>query len=80
MRVIKDIICRTFNYGEQNGYLKILIRCVWRNGGCGRGLVALQSLLTIKKGTNPFNVQSNELFSKFLRQQMGASKFLLGTF
>ena len=30
------------------------------------GLVALQSLSTIKKGTSHFNVQSNEPFSKFL--------------
>ena len=41
------------------------------------GLVALQSpLLTIKRGTSPFNFQLNELFLKFLWQQMAISKFL----
>ena len=38
------------------------------NGGCGRGLVALQSLLTIKKGISPFNFQSNVPFLNFLRE------------
>ena len=32
------------------------------------GLVALQSLSTVKKGTSPFNSQSNEALSKFFRQ------------
>jgi hypothetical protein len=32
------------------------------------GLVALQSLLTIKKGTNPLDFQSNEPFIKLLPQ------------
>ena len=49
------------NYAEQNGYLKILIGCVWGNDGRG-GLVALQSLSTIKNGTSPLNSQSNEPF------------------
>ena len=30
--------------------------------GAGVGLVVLQTLLTIKNGTSPFNFQSNELF------------------
>jgi len=34
------------------------------------GLVALQSLSTIKNGTNPFNFQSNEPVLKFLRQRL----------
>jgi hypothetical protein len=34
----------------------------------GGGLIALQSLSTIKKGTSPLNFQSNESFLKFLRQ------------
>ena len=46
----------------------------------GGGLVTLQSLLTIKKGTGPLNYQSNELFLKFLRQQMAISKFLSDAF
>ena len=41
----------------------------------GGGLVALQSLLTIKKGTSPFNIRSNELFSKFLRQKWSFQNF-----
>ena len=44
------------------------------------GVVALQSLLTIKKGTNPFNFQSNELFLKLLRLQMAILKFLSDVF
>ena len=44
--------------------------------GVGGGLVALQSLSTIKKSTSPFNFQSNELFYKFMRQQMAITKFL----
>ena len=50
------------------------------NGGCGKGLVALQSLSTIKKGTRPFNFQSNEPFLEFLRQQIALSKFLSDAF
>jgi hypothetical protein len=45
-----------------------LIGCVWGNGEHESGLVALQSLLTVKNGTIPFNFQSNEPFSKLLRQ------------
>ena len=30
--------------------------------------MAFQSLLTIKKGTNPFNLQMNDPFSKFLME------------
>jgi hypothetical protein len=33
--------------------------------GLRGGLVALHSLSTIKKGTNPFNFQSNEPFLSF---------------
>ena len=43
--------------------------------GLGGGLVALQSLLTIRMGASPFNFQLIELFSKFLRQKMAISKF-----
>jgi hypothetical protein len=58
-------IIRPLNYVEQNPYLKILIGFMWGNGGRERGLVALQSLSTIKKGTSPFNFKSNESFLKF---------------
>jgi hypothetical protein len=47
--ILKDIISGPFKYVEQNGYLKILIGYVWGYGGRGRGLFALQSLLTIKR-------------------------------
>ena len=53
------------NYGEQNGYLKILMR---EMVGVEGVLVAFQSLSTIKKGTSHFNFQSNEAFLKFLRE------------
>ena len=67
--ILKDLISRTFCNVEQNGYLKILIGCVWGKGGRERGIVALKSLSTIKKGTSPFNFQSNEPFLKFLLRQ-----------
>jgi hypothetical protein len=44
------------------------------------GVVALQSLLTIKDGTSPFNYQPTKPFSKFLRQQMAILKFLSDAF
>ena len=53
---------------EQNDYFKSSIGCVLGKGARGRGLVALQLLSNIKKGTNCFNFQSNEPFLKFLRQ------------
>jgi hypothetical protein len=64
----KHIFYLEINYAGQNGYLKILIGCVWGNDGRGGGLVALQLLLTIKEGTSHSNFQSNEAFLKFLRQ------------
>jgi len=44
----------------------------WRPWG-EEGLDTLRSLLTIKKGTGPFNFQPNELFLKFQRQQIAIS-------
>ena len=46
----------------------------------GEELVALQSFLTIINGSSHFIVQTNELFSNFLRQQTAISKFLLDAF
>ena len=46
----------------------------WELMGMGGGLVTLQPLLINKNGTSPFNFQSNEPFSKFLRQQMAIKK------
>jgi len=31
--ILKDVISGPFNYVKQNGYLEILIGCIWRNGG-----------------------------------------------
>ena len=56
------------------------IGCIWGNGSLGMGLVALQSLLTIKKGTHPFNFQSNELFLNFPWHKMAISKLKSDTF
>ena len=33
----KNILYLEINYAEQNGYLEILIGCVWRNDGRGGG-------------------------------------------
>ena len=71
---------RIFIYIEQNDYLKILIGGVWKNGGCGRGLVALQLFRLLKKGTIHFTFESSEPFFKFLRQKMATPKFLSDTF
>ena len=66
--ILKNIISGPFNYGEQNGYLKISIRCFRGNGERRREVISLQQPSTIKKGTNPSNFQSNGPFLKFLRQ------------
>ena len=42
MGVVKNIICRPFNYAEQNGYLDVLITCVLRINGSGGGRVTFQ--------------------------------------
>ena len=42
--------------------------CVGEMVGVGEGQFALPLLLTINKGTSPFNFQSNEHFSNLLRQ------------
>ena len=60
--ILKDIISGPFNYAEQNGYLEILIGCVGEKVSVWGGLIILQSLSTIKKGTSLFNFQSNESF------------------
>ena len=57
----QNIISGLFIVAEQNGYIKIMI-------GCVLGLVALQSLSAIKKGTRPLNFQFIEPLLKFLRQ------------
>ena len=46
----------------------------------GGMLVAVQSLLTIKKGVISFNFLSNEPYSKFLRHQVGIAKLLSDAF
>ena len=53
---------------------KFLLNVFGQMVGAGGGLVAVQSVSTINKGASPFNFQSNELFSKFPRQQMAIKK------
>ena len=51
------------NYVVQNGSYQI-IGCVWRTNrlrGGGGGLLALQFLLTLKKGTRTFCFQSKKI-------------------
>ena len=45
-----------FDYVEQNGYLKILIRWLWENMSVGGGLGALQFFRSLKKGTRTFHL------------------------
>ena len=71
---------RTYQYLWTKLLLKLWIGWFWGKYGRGRGFVALKSFLTIKKGTSPFNFQSNELFLKFLWQQMAISTFPSDTF
>ena len=78
--ILKNIISWPFNYVEQNGYLNISIGLLGEILGVGGGFVALQTLPTIKKDTNPFSFQSNEPFSKFLLQQIAILKFLSDIF
>jgi hypothetical protein len=52
--ILKDLISRTFNYVEQNGYLKIVIECVWINGGRGKGVSSLPITFVYYKGHWPF--------------------------
>jgi hypothetical protein len=57
----KDIIIGPFNNTEQKSSLKILIGCVLGNDSLvGEVLVALSSLLTLKKGTRYSDFQSNK--------------------
>ena len=51
MGVVKDMISRPLKFEEQNGCLKIFIRCVL--GIDAHGFLSLQSFLTNKNGTIP---------------------------
>ena len=51
----KDIVIMFFDYAEQNGYLKILIRWLWEKMSVGGGLGALQFFGHLKKATRAFN-------------------------
>ena len=67
--ILRDIISKLFNYVEHNSCLKIFIKSVRENNGCGgRGVFALLPFLTVRKATSPLNFQSNESFLIFLRQ------------
>ena len=48
--------------------------CVWGNNGPGRWVMPSNHFRLLQEDTGPFNFQSNELFLKFLRQQMAISK------
>ena len=50
----KYIVIMIFDYAEQNGYLKILIRWLWEKMSVGGGLDALQFFWSLKKGTRTF--------------------------
>ena len=63
----EDIIFGPFNYVKPNSYQNFYRMCLGK-WWAWEGLVTLQSLSTIKKGTGSFNLQSNELFSKFVRK------------
>ena len=77
--VVQDIVSRPFNYTEQMVISTVWINVFWELMSLGGGLLPFKHL-TNKKGTSLFNFQSNESFSKFLRQQMTVSKFLSDTF
>ena len=64
--VLKDMVTRLFDYPEQNGNLKILIRWLWQKMIVGGGQVALQSFWSLKKGIKTFNFRSNELTCNIL--------------
>ena len=51
--LFKAIVIVPFNYDEQNGYLETLIGRLWKKE-VGRGLAALQSLWSLKKGNRNF--------------------------
>ena len=75
--ILKDVIYGPFNYVEQNGKISKFWSDVFGKMMGVRGrLVALQTISTIKKGTSPFNFQSNGSFSKFLRQHVTISEYL----
>ena len=58
--ILKGVVIGSFNYDEENSYLKILMGRFWEKRS-GRGcLVALRSYWPLKKGTRTVNVHSNE--------------------
>ena len=62
----KGLAIGSFNYDEENGYLRIVIRRFWEKSGGGDGLVALQCFWSLKKGTITFNFHLNEPSSNIL--------------
>ena len=60
--ILKDIISGPFNILNKMAISKFCLAVFGEMVGVGGGLVAIRSLSTIKKGTDPFNFQSNELF------------------
>ena len=73
--ILENMISRPFNYLKQNCYLKILIRSVWENGGRRRGLVALQSLLTIKRALSVSIFNRVSSFRSFYNNKWPSQNF-----
>ena len=67
---------RPFNYSEKMAISKFWLDLFGDIVGVKEGLVALQSLLTIKKASSPFSFKSNELFLMLLQQKKAISKFI----
>ena len=65
--VPKGIVTRSFNNADKRRHLKIWLEVCLENDGRRRGLVILNSLLTLKKRLIISNFQSNEPYPKFIR-------------
>jgi hypothetical protein len=63
---LQNFVISSLDYFEQNGYRKIVIRCIWGKE-CWEGLVVLRSLLTLKKGTRTSDFQWNQGPPNFIR-------------
>jgi hypothetical protein len=75
--ILKNLISRTLDNIEENGYFKILTGCVWDNSGCERGVNCSSITLDYKKGTSSFNFQLNEPFLMFLQHYFLEKPYML---
>ena len=62
----KYIVNMVFDYAEQNGYLKIWIRWLWKKNERGRGPRCPPIFWLLKKGTRTFHFCYNEPFWEIL--------------